>query len=146
MKLSFFILVLFISHSLAAPSSELLYNDQSCGGEEQVGSATSINSASECETACYNRYLTNNDCFFYSYYAGDFFCTLFTTCDTVGSSIGAATYEMTPSTDAPTESPTQAPLDPCDCLNGGTCVNGTCHCIYPNFGSNCEQQRDCSCP
>lgn len=129
MRLIFCIISTIVTHSFAAPSSEFLYTDQSCGGEEQVSTANGINSVSECETACYNRYLSNGDCFFYSYYSADFFCTLFTTCNNVGSSLGSVTYQMTPLTDAPTTSPTNAPIGACECLNGGTCVNGNCTCV-----------------
>lgn len=144
MKLLSLTLIYLFKMSKSAPSSQLLYTDQACGAEEQVSSSAGIGSDSACETECYNRFLSNGDCSFYSYYSGDSFCVLFSTCGNVGASAGALTYEMSILTDAPTTSPTRAPTGECECFNGGECVDGSCRCVYPYYGSNCENVRDCS--
>jgi hypothetical protein len=123
----------------ASPSSELIYTDQACSLEERVSVTNTANSASECETACYNRYLSNGDCFFYSYFSSEVLCHMFETCNTVYVAGSANTYEMAVSTSAPTTN--------CVCLNDGKCVNNACFCVYPYYGPNCENQIDCSsCP
>lgn len=137
--------ILCITQVLSEPSSELIHTDQTCGPGEEVATVFGIANANECETACYNRHLTNNDCSFFSYYPIDFYCSLFSSCDSVITYLGSETYEMTVISGAPTSSPTKAPTGVCDCQNGGVCINNHCHCIFPNFGSNCELQKDCSC-
>jgi hypothetical protein len=127
----------------ASPSSEQLYTDQTCSAEEQVGSTLNgINNVNECETECYNRFLSNGDCSFYSYASGDFFCNLFTTCNTVEAAPGMTTYEMSIITSAPTTSPTP---NACGCVNGGQCIDDECICTYPYYGDLCELEKDCSC-
>lgn len=144
MRLLLLILLYLIDASKSTPSSELIYTDQACSNDERVSVTNTANSASECETACYNRYLSSGDCFFYSFYSSEVLCEMFSTCNNVVVAGTATTYEMTVLSDAPTSAPTKNPTNECECLNGGICVNEVCFCKYPYFGTNCESQKDCS--
>lgn len=143
----FTLLFLFVTRTVAQ-SSELIYTGSVCSLEERVSVTNTAPSVSECETACFNRYLVFGDCFYYSYYSSEVLCEMFETCNTIVVEGQATTYSMTNLPPAPTLSPTSFPtLSPtpeCVCLNGGVCVNNLCACEYPYYGVQCENQKECS--
>lgn len=44
------------------------------------------------------------------------------------------------------EEPTPDPCEDAVCLNGGTCVNGTCNCVAPYAGPHCETDTSTADP
>ena len=61
---------------------------------------------------------------------------------TTGTTTAPTVSPSSPTTGT-TTTPTASPT-PCQCLNGGVCIDGICRCSYPYYGTKCDITKDCS--